>query len=65
MTPGRPVTFVVTDAFLDHFGLSSAQDLPGVKELREAGLLESRPIGEAPVEEPTEDEDDDQDELFE
>ncbi len=63
MTPGRPVTFVVTDAFLDHFGLSSAQDLPGVKELREAGLLESRPIGETPAEEPAED--DDQDELFE
>lgn len=43
MTPGRPVTFVVTEAFLDHFGLESARDLPGLKELREAGLLESRP----------------------
>jgi segregation and condensation protein B len=42
-TPGRPVTFVVTREFLDHFGLESAQDLPGLKELREAGLLESRP----------------------
>ncbi len=28
MTPGRPVTFVVTEAFLDHFGLESARDLP-------------------------------------
>jgi len=44
MTPGRPVTFVVTDAFLDHFGLESARDLPGLKELRAAGLLESRPF---------------------
>jgi len=43
MTPGRPVTYVVTQGFLDHFGLESARDLPGLKELREAGLLESRP----------------------
>lgn len=43
MTPGRPVTYVVTQLFLDHFGLESARDLPGLKELRDAGLLESRP----------------------
>lgn len=43
MTPGRPVTFVVTPQFLDHFGLESARDLPGLKELRAAGLLENRP----------------------
>lgn len=43
MTPGRPVTFVVTETFLDHFGLESARDLPGLKELRQAGLLDSRP----------------------
>jgi len=42
MTPGRPVTFVVTEGFLDHFGLESARDLPGLKELRAAGLLDSR-----------------------
>ena len=42
MTPGRPVTFVVTQDFLDHFGLESARDLPGLKELRASGLLESR-----------------------
>ena len=41
MTPGRPVTFVVTQHFLDHFGLESAKDLPGLKELKSAGLLES------------------------
>ena len=43
MTPGRPVTFVVTPEFLDHFGLETARDLPGLKELRAAGLLENRP----------------------
>ncbi|MEP1585608.1 MAG: SMC-Scp complex subunit ScpB [Tateyamaria sp.] len=43
MTPGRPVTFVVTQHFLDHFGLENARDLPGLKELRAAGLLENRP----------------------
>ncbi|MBC9246682.1 SMC-Scp complex subunit ScpB [Paracoccus sp. 11-3] len=46
MTPGRPATFVVTETFLDHFGLESARDLPGLSELRAAGLLESRPPAE-------------------
>jgi segregation and condensation protein B len=40
MSPGRPVTFVTTRSFLDHFSLSSPRDLPGLKELREAGLIE-------------------------
>ena len=44
MTPGRPVTYVVTQRFLDHFGLESARDLPGLKELRAAGLLDNRPL---------------------
>lgn len=43
MTPGRPVTFVATQDFLDHFGLENARDLPGLAELRSAGLLDSRP----------------------
>ncbi len=43
MTPGRPVTYVVTQEFLDHFGLENARDLPGLKELRAAGLLDNRP----------------------
>lgn len=42
-TPGRPVTWVTTDAFLDHFGLESLKDLPGFEELKAAGLLESGP----------------------
>ncbi len=68
MTPGRPVTFVVTPQFLDHFGLESARDLPGLKELRAAGLLENRPPpGAMPLGEANEDEgtDEDQTELFE
>lgn len=43
-TPGRPVTFVVTDSFLDHFGLASTRDLPGLAELRAAGLLDGQPM---------------------
>jgi segregation and condensation protein B len=43
MTPGRPMTFVVTQGFLDHFGLESERDLPGIAELRAAGLLDNRP----------------------
>ncbi len=39
-SPGRPVTYVVTQAFLDHFGLESARDLPGLKELKALGLLQ-------------------------
>lgn len=42
-TPGKPATFVVTQAFLDHFGLESEGDLPGLAELRAAGLLDNRP----------------------
>lgn len=42
-TPGRPVTFVTTEGFLDHFGLESPKDLPGLAELRAAGLLDGAP----------------------
>ncbi len=42
-TPGRPVTWVTTDAFLSHFGLESLEALPGVEELKAAGLLDARP----------------------
>lgn len=41
-TPGRPVTYGTTDAFLDHFGLESLSDLPGLEELKGAGLLSGR-----------------------
>jgi segregation and condensation protein B len=38
-TPGRPATFVTTDAFLAHFGLESPSDLPSLADLRAAGFL--------------------------
>ena len=41
-TPGRPVTYGTTEAFLDHFGLESLSDLPGLEDLKGAGLLSSR-----------------------
>lgn len=41
-TPGRPVTYGTTDAFLDHFGLETLTDLPGLEELKGAGLLSGR-----------------------
>ena len=41
-TPGRPVTYGTTDAFLDHFGLESLGDLPGLDELKGSGLLSGR-----------------------
>ena len=44
-TPGRPVTWGTTDSFLVHFGLESVSDLPGMDELKAAGLLDARPAG--------------------
>lgn len=41
-TPGRPVTYGTTLEFLDHFGLEELRDLPGLEELKGAGLLSSR-----------------------
>jgi len=40
-TPGRPVMWVTTDAFFDHFGIEGQDALPGMEELRAAGLLET------------------------
>ena len=47
-TPGRPVTWATTDAFLRHFGLAALSDLPGVEELRATGLLDTRPAIRVP-----------------
>ncbi|MEZ5832976.1 MAG: SMC-Scp complex subunit ScpB [Dongiaceae bacterium] len=65
-TPGRPVTWATTDAFLEHFGLESCDALPGIEELKAAGLLDARATvatlgtqglpGGAPVAEEAEDE---------
>lgn len=43
--PGRPVIYATTNEFLDHFGLESRRDLPGIDELKAAGLLD--PVDEA------------------
>lgn len=40
--PGRPITWGTTDAFLDHFGLEGLDALPGIDELKAAGLLDRR-----------------------
>jgi segregation and condensation protein B len=63
-TPGRPVTYGTTDKFLDHFQLEEIRDLPGMEELKGAGLLSSRmpsnfsvPLPPSDPDELTEDED--------
>ena len=43
-TVGRPATWVTTEQFLLHFGLADIRDLPGVEELRAAGLVGPRPV---------------------
>ena len=60
-TPGRPVTWVTTPSFMEHFGLESLDDLPGVDELEAAGLLDSPDPAaegqdEAPAQMPSEEE---------
>jgi segregation and condensation protein B len=65
-TPGRPVTYGTTSAFLDHFGLEDIRDLPGLDELKGAGLLSSRMPSNFSVPMPRGDEDaltDDEDPL--
>ena len=42
-TPGRPMNWGTTDAFLDHFGIADVSDLPGMEDLKAAGLLNSGP----------------------
>jgi segregation and condensation protein B len=65
-TPGRPTTWMTTDAFLDQFGLERLDDLPGIAELRATGLLDARPTnlpfeggkrGDGDAEEPENDDD--------
>lgn len=39
-TPGRPVTYGTTDSFLEHYGLASLADLPGITDMKALGLLD-------------------------
>ena len=39
-SPGRPVTYGVTDAFMEHFGLATLSDLPGAADMKALGLLD-------------------------
>lgn len=68
-TPGRPVTWMTTPAFLDQFGLESLRDLPGVAELKASGFLDARPAIQAfrteDLDEDSPEEDDDHDEVEE
>jgi segregation and condensation protein B len=58
-TPGRPVTWVTSPAFLDHFDLASLDDLPRIEELLQLGLLGgAAPGGSAPPDLPDEASDD-------
>lgn len=52
-TPGRPSTWGTTDAFLDHFGLDDLGHLPGMGEMKAAGLLDSGPAIEATRKQPS------------
>jgi segregation and condensation protein B len=54
-TPGRPVTFGTTPAFLDHFALESIRDLPGLADLKAAGLIDT--LANAVTETPQPDDD--------
>ena len=61
-TPGRPITFGTTPDFLGHFDLETIKDLPGMQELKDAGLLDTRTPAEMDIPVPedsdlTEDED--------
>ena len=62
-TPGRPLTWGTSPAFLDHFDLSSVEDLPGMDELKSAGLLHKGQIlgglGELASEDGTDEDTDD------
>ena len=53
-TPGRPVTYGTTEAFLVHFGLENVGDLPGMDELKAAGFLDAAPPSGFNVPQPTE-----------
>src|SRR6266851_4613280 len=67
-TPGRPVTWATTEQFLVHFGLADKNDLPGIEELKAAGLIGPRPdfaLAEAAALAPAAEEESDDEETTE
>ena len=56
--PGRPLTYATTTGFLTHFGLQSRRDLPGIDDLRAAGLLDPIDVGLEQLEVESADEED-------
>jgi segregation and condensation protein B len=54
-SPGRPITYGTTEAFLSHFGLDAIGDLPGLDELKGSGLLDGRLPPEFSVPMPSDD----------
>lgn len=64
-TPGRPLTFGTTDAFLAQFGLASLDALPGKDDLKGLGLLDARAAGQIEVPRPSEDMSSDEEPLTE
>lgn len=63
--PGKPITWGTSDAFLDHFGLESLSALPGVEELKAAGLLDKRQSWSTSMDIDVDDKDDEEDEPYE
>ena len=63
-SPGRPATWGTSDDFLEHFGLESVDDLPGLDELKAAGMLQAQPpravLAEARAQAADQEEDDDE-----
>lgn len=57
-SPGRPVTYGTTDAFLEHYGLASLADLPGMAEMKAAGLLDLTMPADFAMPDPTQPPDD-------
>ncbi|RIK94432.1 MAG: SMC-Scp complex subunit ScpB [Proteobacteria bacterium] len=62
-TPGRPVTYGTSESFLVHFGLASVDDLPGIEELKAAGLLDHVNLGVLSFNEPKEEGEEAEEEL--
>lgn len=62
-TPGRPLTWGTSPAFLDHFGLDDVTDLPGLDELKSAGLLRKGQVLGALMDTSSTDQDDIEDDI--